>query len=164
MIFGQSTSEPHGWQIKSRIVVDSKTFGRARPAHQVYLSVRRIIRTETEDHLKLTENDIILCHHRMPGFALSNKRWCLFEVDSIQEIEYNSDAFGTLILPSDLKETIQSLVEVHSDKRLGFDDVIKGKGKGTIFLLHGPPGTGKTLTAGKLQLFRSNQGHMYGKF
>lgn len=26
-------------------------------------------------------------------------------------------------------------------------DIIKGKGEGKIFLLHGPPGTGKTLSA-----------------
>jgi len=28
-----------------------------------------------------------------------------------------------------------------------FDDLIKGKGKGMVFLLHGPPGVGKTFTA-----------------
>ena len=26
-------------------------------------------------------------------------------------------------------------------------DIVKGKGEGKIFLLHGPPGTGKTLSA-----------------
>jgi len=44
---------------------------------------------------------------------------------------------------------ILSLVEVHQDERMQYDDVITGKGKGVIFLLHGEPGTGKTLTAGR---------------
>jgi hypothetical protein len=44
---------------------------------------------------------------------------------------------------------IHSLVKIHSEKRLQFDDIIKGKGKGMVFLLHGEPGVGKTLTAGK---------------
>jgi DNA polymerase III delta prime subunit len=43
-------------------------------------------------------------------------------------------------------------VQVHEDDRLGFDDMIKGKGKGMVFLLHGEPGVGKTLTAGELFL------------
>jgi hypothetical protein len=29
-----------------------------------------------------------------------------------------------------------------------YDDIINGKGKGLIFLLHGTPGLGKTLTTG----------------
>lgn len=45
---------------------------------------------------------------------------------------------------------IRSLVTAHQNEKLGFDDVIKGKGKGTIFLFHGAPGVGKTLTAGNL--------------
>lgn len=91
----------------------------------------------------------------MPGLALSNKRWCYFEIDNIKEIQYNSDAFDTLVLPHEQKETILSLVRVHSDKRLVFDDIIKGKGKGMIFLLHGAPGVGKTLTAGRLTIISS---------
>lgn len=40
------------------------------------------------------------------------------------------------------------MIKIHKDERLQFDDLIKGKGKGMIFLLHGEPGVGKTLTAG----------------
>ncbi|KAL9625862.1 MAG: hypothetical protein Q9160_000182 [Pyrenula sp. 1 TL-2023] len=35
----------------------------------------------------------------------------------------------------------------HVKQQSHFDDIIKGKGKGLVFLLHGPPGLGKTLTA-----------------
>jgi DNA polymerase III delta prime subunit len=69
-------------------------------------------------------------------------------VDKIKDIEYNSDAFESLLLPAEQKRMIHSLVKVHTDERVRFDDVIKGKGRGMIFLLHGAPGIGKTLTAG----------------
>ena len=137
-------------------MVDCKTFGVARPSHEAYLVERHLIKTETNDHLKLSDDDLLICHHQMPGFALVDKRWCYFEVDDIQEISYNSNAFKALILPQDQKEMIRSLVNVHVDKRLHFDDVIRGKGKGVIFLLHGVPGVGKTLTAGAFYLAPSH--------
>jgi ATP-dependent 26S proteasome regulatory subunit len=70
-------------------------------------------------------------------------------IEDVQKIEFNSDAFSTLILLDEQKDMIHSLVEVHSKNLLTFDDVIAGKGKGMVFLLHGECGTGKTLTAGK---------------
>lgn len=39
---------------------------------------------------------------------------------------------------------MKSYVEKKSD----FKDLVDGKGKGLVALLHGAPGTGKTLTAG----------------
>ncbi len=77
------------------------------------------------------------------------KEWSCLYVERIKEITFNPEAFDRLVLPSDQKEAIRALVSVHNDERLRFDDVIQGKGKRMIFLLHGEPGTGKTLTAGK---------------
>ncbi|KAF8244243.1 P-loop containing nucleoside triphosphate hydrolase protein [Wilcoxina mikolae CBS 423.85] len=134
--------------IKGRIMVDAKTFALARPSHQPFLTTtRRIIRTETDDHLDLKDDDYLICHHLMPGFSLVEKKWCFFEVYRIKDIEYNVNAFNTLMLEEEQKQMILSLVRVHADERLSFDDVIKGKGRGMIFLLHGVPGVGKTLTA-----------------
>ena len=130
-------------------MVDAETFGLAKPTHRPYLSSsRRIIWTETEDHLHLTDDDYLICHYLMPGFSLIDKKWCFFQVDLIEDVEYNLNAFETLKLENDQKQMILSLVKVHTDERLSFDDVIKGKGRGMIFLLHGAPGVGKTLTAG----------------
>lgn len=84
----------------------------------------------------------------MPGFSLTNKRWCYFDIDKTKDIVFNSTAFGALLLPAYQKEMVHALVKVHADQKLHFDDVIRGKGKGMIFLLHGTPGVGKTLTAG----------------
>jgi hypothetical protein len=130
-------------------MVDAKTFYLARPSHEIYLeSSKRIIRTENDDHLRLEDDDYIICCYMIPGFSLFDKRWCLFQVDLIKDVEYNTDAFGALMLEEEQKQMILSLVTVHTDERLLFDDVIKGKGRGMVFLLHGVPGVGKTLTAG----------------
>ena len=71
----------------------------------------------------------------------------LFFVDFIKEIEWNENAFSTLVLPEDTKDLLMSFVESQVENKNTFDDVIQGKGKGIIMLLSGPPGVGKTLTA-----------------
>ncbi len=51
------------------------------------------------------------------------------------------------------KELVQALVSKHTQRVTAgssashFDDIVKGKGRGLILVLHGPPGVGKTLTA-----------------
>lgn len=133
-------------------MIDTKTFGLAKPSHEIFVDEQRLIDTNKDQKLNLSEEDFLICNHTMPGLALSNKRWCYFHIDNIREIQYNSDAFETLVLPGEQKQTILSLIKVHVDERLVFDDIIKGKGKGMIFLLHGVPGVGKTLTAGRLTI------------
>ncbi|EPE09048.1 aaa family atpase [Ophiostoma piceae UAMH 11346] len=62
-------------------------------------------------------------------------------------------AFSRLVLPGGHKRMVLSLVsqhfrnkasQKHRDERV---DIVKGKGKGLIILLHGAPGVGKTTTA-----------------
>lgn len=91
----------------------------------------------------------MICDYHVAGFALADKTWCWLEVDKISDVDFNVGAFEKLLLPQEQKDMIHSLVEVHTNNNLSFDDVIKGKGKGMVFLLHGVPGVGKTLTAGK---------------
>ena len=69
-------------------------------------------------------------------------------MDRIKDVEYNMTAFESLMLDRVYKQSILSLVKLHTGAGVPFDDVIKGKGKGLVFLLHGIPGVGKTLTAG----------------
>lgn len=80
-----------------------------------------------------------------------SKSWGHFLVDSIKEVEFNSDAMNHLLLDQDKKDLVSALVgtQQESDPSTSFDDLIKGKGKGLTFLLHGPPGVGKTFTAGE---------------
>ncbi|KAK0105050.1 hypothetical protein ONS96_004453 [Cadophora gregata f. sp. sojae] len=134
--------------IRGRIIIDCEGFGLKFPSHEPEFSYgTHVISTESGEHLALTDKDFLICSHRIPGFSLINKRWCYFDVDKIKDIAFNTKAFGALLLPEYQKEMVHSLVKVHTDKKMHFDDVIRGKGKGMIFLLHGTPGVGKTLTA-----------------
>ena len=110
-----------------------------------------IIKSPPETTPRLSDEQLMICSHKIPGFSLANKRWCFFELDQIQEIQYNHAAFESLVLASPLKRMIHSIVKVQCQpgKSFQFDDIIKGKGKGMLMLLHGAPGTGKTLTVGQ---------------
>lgn len=89
--------------------------------------------------------DLMICDFQIPGFSLFDKTWCFFAVDFISDVEFNSDAFKQLLLPRNHKELAHALVKNHGSN--DFDDLIKGKGKGLVFVLHGAPGVGKTFTA-----------------
>ena len=128
-------------------MVDAGSFALARPTHARDLV--STISTETKEHQHLDDDQYLICDHGISGFSLTDKTWCFFKVELIQDVQYNSDAFDALVLEEDQKQMIHSLVNVHINESLTFDDVIKGKGKGMIFLLHGVPGVGKTLTAGR---------------
>ena len=67
------------------------------------------------------------------------------------DTDFQANAFDKLVLPLDVKNTLEAISCSYArakdnSKRLDAD-LIKGKGEGKIFLLHGPPGTGKTLSA-----------------
>ncbi len=131
-------------------MIDGSAFSSARPTHMPYLSSnKKVFRTANKDHLMMEDDEYIICHNMIPGFALNEKKWGFFDVDLIEDVELNVDAWKSLMIKEHQKRMILSLVQVHEDRRLDFDDVIKGKGKGMVFLLHGEPGVGKTLTAGK---------------
>lgn len=99
----------------------------------------------------MTEEQLLLCSPTVLGFSFGDKLWAEFAVEHIAEIEFDTDAFNSLVLPENQKTIVKALVESHSGKegkkKIGIDDVIKGKGKGLVAVLHGRPGVGKTLTA-----------------
>ncbi|KAG6830282.1 hypothetical protein H0H92_001548 [Tricholoma furcatifolium] len=93
-----------------------------------------------------TEEDLILTPTVVYGFSLSDKTWLEFDIEKVGPVKWNEDAFANLVLPSDRKDLLRSLVEAHH-RELGFDDFIKGKGHGLVINLFGPPGVGKTFSA-----------------
>jgi hypothetical protein len=109
----------------------------------------RVFNTVAEPNLEFSDEDIMTCYYYITGYSLELKRWGNFFVDNIKDIAYNDRAFDGLVLPEGQKKLIYSLVGRQAFQQDdGFDDLIQGKGKGLIFLLHGPPGVGKTYTAG----------------
>ena len=99
---------------------------------------------------EFTEEELLIASPVVLGFAFSEKLWLEFTVSGIQEIEWNEGAFDSLVLPDSQKSLVKALVQSHtteSEERKTIDDVIKGKGKGLVAVLHGSPGVGKTLTA-----------------
>ncbi len=142
-------------------MIDGKTFFEAAPSHEPYFHSGRVIETEEEEHLSLKDDDYLICSQLIPGFSLVDKRWCFFRVDLVKDVEYNTTAFESLMLDRMYKQMILSLVKVHTGSGVLFDDVIKGKGKGLVFLLHGIPGVGKSLTAGTKRSKKYNFGCIF---
>ena len=68
-------------------------------------------------------------------------------IDNVNKFEWDDEPFENLVLAKDQKELVKSLVEAHGMDNSGFDDFVKGKGKGLVINLFGNPGVGKSLTA-----------------
>ncbi|KAJ4300653.1 hypothetical protein N0V88_003339 [Collariella sp. IMI 366227] len=97
---------------------------------------------EFSDEEYLTASPVVL------GFAFAEKLWLEFTVSGVKEIQWNETAYQSLVLEPKTKDIVKALVESHKYHAAeSIDDVIQGKGKGLVAVLHGPPGTGKTLTA-----------------
>lgn len=95
-----------------------------------------------------TEEELIISCPVTLGFAFSEKLWLEFCISGISDIQWNEKAFDSLVLPENQKSIVKALVSSHTfNDAQSIDDVIQGKGKGLVSVLHGPPGTGKTLTA-----------------
>ena len=98
--------------------------------------------------LEFNEEELLIASPVVLGFAFSEKLWLEFTVSGIKDIDWNEGAFSSLVLPENQKSIVKALVESHTfQASRNIDDVIQGKGRGLVAVLHGPPGTGKTLTA-----------------
>lgn len=96
----------------------------------------------------LTDDDYILASPVVLGFAFAEKQWLEFKVANVTEIRWNDQAWDSLVLEPATKDLIKALVTSRrNNSSKTIDDVIQGKGKGLVTVLHGAPGTGKTLTA-----------------
>jgi hypothetical protein len=95
-----------------------------------------------------TDDELLLTSPVVYGFAFNEKLWLEFTISGVRDIDYNDAAFDSLVLPTGQKSIVRALVESHKfHAAKTIDDVVQGKGKGLVAVLHGPPGTGKTLTA-----------------
>lgn len=80
-------------------------------------------------------------------------------IENVRDLSPPEEAFDDLVIKPDHKRLVQALVKTHARTthvsgkafpNAAEDyqaDIVRGKGKGLIILLHGPPGVGKTSTA-----------------
>lgn len=134
--------EPRAYRAKSRIIIDAEAFNIFHPCKGI--SVYGRLPDKLEDEQKMAAS--LMVH----GYSLKDKEWLSFYLDCSREIEWDSQAFGSLVLPQEqenLKDLILAIAKSQSKQMDNFDDVVQGKGRGIIMQLSGPPGVGKTLTA-----------------
>lgn len=79
----------------------------------------------------------------------------LLDIANIEEYQPSDLGFRQLVLPAGHTDVIEALIKTRKTPGKGNPgretftaDIVKGKGKGLIILLHGAPGVGKTSTAG----------------
>ena len=108
-----------------------------------------------EDVNKLEDVAKRLLPYRVYGFILRSRKWATFNVNLVKDVEYTG-GWSDLVLPSIYKQTLLALVQNHARGARQHEgqtnkpiqmDLVSGKGKGLIILLHGESGVGKTSTA-----------------
>jgi len=93
---------------------------------------------------KVPERYLSIVWPYVVGFSLTMKAWGDVLVDGMTHIKWKKDMFDCLVLPECHKRMIKALVQNNPSS---FQDLVEGKGQGTVFLMYGSPGVGKTLTA-----------------
>ena len=112
----------------------------------------------------LSDDYVMLLPFRIYGYAMLNRKYFPFNINLVHDItpdqmRITAAGYEDLVLPDGHKRLLQAIVknQVRDSQQIcsGRDedpddfqmDVVKGKGKGLIILLHGAPGVGKTSTA-----------------
>ena len=139
---------------QNNVIHDDHQIDRKRKAK--LLENKTFMHEFIESDAKLTDEDYLVCPCWVYGYVLRSRKWVKLDVSLIEDIEKRGSGFDSLVLPDGHKETLLALVQTHSKgKRLenGLQaesrqmDLVRGKGKGLIILLHGEPGVGKSSTA-----------------
>ncbi|KAI1083013.1 hypothetical protein F5B20DRAFT_577402 [Whalleya microplaca] len=157
---GSSCSQRWCWGCKSDAYVDSQRKQREKIDSEIklvleeYENEKQRYEEELGQFRQLMENKgiIRLLPGTVPGFALRNRKWVLLNLKQLGPVQQNNE-WDKLVLPSGHREMVQAMVETHTqelgskkDSNVGMD-LVQGKGRGCIILLHGVPGVGKTSTA-----------------
>lgn len=108
----------------------------------------------------LSREDLVLLPKRLFAYVLRERRFVPIDINYLKPIVRDPDVFDSLKIPRRYKTVLRGLVNSHFHKR-GLErnlvddrlteglsqDLIQGKGRGLVILLHGVPGVGKTATA-----------------
>ncbi|KAF4979186.1 hypothetical protein FZEAL_4559 [Fusarium zealandicum] len=109
--------------------------------------------------LELRDEDLVLLPKRMFAYALRERRFMPIDLNLLKPIRREPGVFENLRIQADYKAVVRGLVMSHFQKKAlerryadsategPSQDLIQGKGRGLVVLLHGVPGVGKTATA-----------------
>jgi len=131
---------PAFFKAAGRVMIDGVSFERNNP----HVRQRMDDDDEPTDSVSVAEEQLYMCWPTLQGFSFAAKKWGEIDMQYVDPIQFDEDAFNSLVLAPEKKDLVKGLV---CNYQTGFGDIISGKGGGCIFLLHGSPGTGKTLTA-----------------
>ncbi|KAJ4421175.1 hypothetical protein N0V82_003940 [Gnomoniopsis sp. IMI 355080] len=117
------------------------------------------LREETSRNrlIQIMEDHDLICllPCAVPGYALLLRKWVKLDIRIIKDIRPGR-SWDELVLPEGHRDLVQAMVKHHAvspqDKTNKpqsrfYSDLVEGKGRGCIILLHGAPGVGKTSTA-----------------
>ncbi|KAL1634803.1 hypothetical protein SLS58_010546 [Diplodia intermedia] len=105
--------------------------------------------------IKITDEHLVYMPKDILGFVLRTRTWKWLDIELVRRVEDQEQeerlGFEELVINEKHKSMVLALVQSHhSGPRTeagGSMDLVKGKGRGLIILLHGAPGVGKTSTA-----------------
>ena len=103
--------------------------------------------SEDIDVEEFGDKEFMICSTNCTVFSLDDHVWYSVGVGGLKEKRWRPQAFDRLVLDPKKKATLANLAKANSRKVKSkrSEDVIGGKGCGTVLLLHGPPGVGKTV-------------------
>lgn len=109
--------------------------------------------------LELRDEDLVLLPKRMFAYALRERRFIPVDLNLLKPVRREAGVFENLRIQDDYKDVVRGLVMSHFQRKAlerryvasaidgPSQDLIQGKGRGLVVLLHGVPGVGKTATA-----------------
>ncbi|KAK8113385.1 hypothetical protein PG984_013911 [Apiospora sp. TS-2023a] len=105
----------------------------------------------------LTPDDLLLLPNGIYAYALRERKFFKADVRYLRRLQTETDAFENLKIDPDNVRLVQAAVASHFQRKevenhpkfveMMDQDLIRGKGRGLVILLHGAPGVGKTATA-----------------
>lgn len=129
---------------------------RALRAPSLLLSPRPLEEIQAGQEDQPTDDEFLIMTYRVFAFVLRSRKWAQLDLTFLRyqnedARDFALSAFDQLALPDGHRDMVESLVTQHFRDRQSSSneqtDLVKGKGKGLILLLHGAPGVGKTTTA-----------------
>ncbi|KAF4537722.1 AAA family ATPase [Lasiodiplodia theobromae] len=78
----------------------------------------------------LSDDQCLIAVTRVKGYDLKDNQWCEFNIDGIQDFEWNDGAFSRLVMPDCEKKILRAFAMRTHLQTAGFDDFITKKGVG----------------------------------